>query len=195
MKKVKLNIGLIMMAFATLLFVNCGGSESDDGKLKYDVDWNSLTYDKKADKYLVNDSLFTGVAAELNSEDSLLNYGEFKNGFVIKMKSWEDFGGKLVLTADMEYKDNRDYNGWFTKMEGNLKEGYKVTKEYIVYQNGMKVESLGWDLSAMNSRKNYKNMLKVGDEYYDDCEALDGREYYECLELKDLPEFHFFYNK
>lgn len=183
MKKVKIKLTVLTLFFASLLMVSCGSetteNKEEDKVLTYDVEYETLGYNKKQGKYYKDTDfkeLFTGTAGTKNSDDKLINYTEFKNGFKTKSKEWEDFGGELIQTFEMEYKNGDWENGWYIDVL-SYETGVNITEKYKVYKKGKMDYNQSW-------------VIKSFDDYNSEYE-FEG--YYIVTGI-DLVELEFFEN-
>lgn len=209
MKKINFNLGLLILLFATVFLKSCSETAA------YDTEYSTLTYNSSQKKYYKDKDetvLFTGTAGEKNSSDQLITLATIKNGFLVTQKVWTDFGGELILTEDMEYKDGQLFNGWYNYIN-NKGEDITITKSYRVYKNGKKQENEGWELWT-NARITFnepKSYLMIGEVDYTQASCVGKGAYYypnggegdvteiraflDCVKSKNLKNFHIYINE
>lgn len=201
MKLFKLKFGFLTMVCASMFLVSCGGG--------YDTEFSTLTYNSSEKKFYKDKDetlLFSGTAGEKNSSDELVILAEIKNGYLVTKKKWTDFGGELILTQDMEYKDGKFYNGWYNYIE-DKGEDITITQSYNLYKNGKEQESEGWRLMKSGTY-NSQSYLMIGTEgmlqatctgngayYYPNGGGGDVdeiRAFLDCVKSQNLKNFHIF---
>lgn len=215
MKKINFNLGLLTLLFATVFLTSCSGGSTENSEnieqnsAAYDTEYSTLTYNSSQKKYYKDKDeteLFTGTAGEKNSSDQLITLATIKNGFLVTKKVWTDFGGELILTEDMEYKDGELFNGWYNGIN-EKGEDITITDSYAVFKNGKRQEKESWIIFDSGGFGSSKSILNVGNDKL--CEEK-GRYYYptggggdvteirkflDCVKSKNLKNFHIYINE
>jgi sulfur carrier protein ThiS len=186
MKKVKIKLTVLTLFFASLLMVSCGSetteNKEEDKVLTYDIEYETLEY-KNGKFYKDKDlkDLFSGTAGTKNSDDKITRYATIKNGYLVNKKEWRDFGGELILTKDMEFKNGKKENGWTTVL---LKEhGITITKECVVYKNGKIDKKESWEIESILETTSCK------------VEGEDFIEVLECIKSQNIKNFHYHFEE
>lgn len=218
MKKINFNLGLLILLFATVFLTSCSGGSAENSEnieentAAYDTEYSTLTYNSSQKKYYKDKDeteLFTGTAGEKNSSDQLITLATIKNGFLVTKKVWTDFGGELILTEDMEYKDGQWFNGWYNYIN-DKGEDITITESYYVYKNGKEQENEGWMLMK-DGTYGSKSYLMIGEEgmmqascvgkgayYYPNGgggDVTEIRAFLDCVKSKNLKNFHIYINE
>lgn len=228
MKKINFNLGLLILLFATVFLTSCSGGSAENSENRsaensenieentaaYDTEYSTLTYNSSQKKYYKDKDeteLFTGTAGEKNSSDQLITLATIKNGFLVTKKVWTDFGGELILTEDMEYKDGQWFNGWYNYINDENSEDITITESYYVYKNGKEQKNEGWRLKENGPYYDLKSYLMIGEEgmMQASCvgkgayhyptggggDVTEIRAFLDCVKSQNLKNFHIYINE
>lgn len=149
------NLPLSFILFTVIFSVICSSCAHEDISKRVDtsnkdISISSLIYNPTTRRFFKDSErkeYFTGIAVERNQAGKLTRLYEYENGSMSKAKIWTDFGGELRQTIDMEYRNHRAYNGWYTILVVSPN-GEKTTTIYSYFKDGNKVG--GWNFDRQN---------------------------------------------
>ncbi|MDC0157064.1 hypothetical protein OAK38_04810 [Verrucomicrobia bacterium] len=174
---------LLAAMFVALLMVGCGESDLSDPDVVEDatadaVDWSKLQ-DRYGVTYLPNtDKPFSGYAKQVYENEQVEALAQFKDGYVVRLKQWQENGtprwdaglieGKVGVVG-MPLEDWRDSNSshhdgpttiWYEngqKMsEVNFKDGELDGLATGWYESGQKEQEVNWKDEKVMSAEVWK---------------------------------------
>jgi hypothetical protein len=133
---------VLLLLSLCVLTISCGGKNEKKEEAKTesvevaDCGCGDLYQGKLMGK------LFTGTCADKDQNDTIILTKKYKNGYIIYEKEKEKINGKYIVTLDMNYDDNKEYNGYRIRMEDGSIKSYCEMKDgkffnyYTAYISG-----------------------------------------------------------
>lgn len=110
--------------------------------------------------------------AKSDNDEMLLSSKQWEEGNLVFQKVWNEFGDKLILTTDLNYKNGNISNGFKTTVKiveprsGEGEGKLVITTSYQEYNKGIELKDKEWYVFSESSGKPYydnKNFLNIGD--------------------------------
>lgn len=183
----KKNVLLLLLSLSVLT-ISCGGKNEKKEEAKTEAVEVVDCGCGELDGGELLGKPFTGTCADKDQNDTIILTQKYKNGYKIYEKEKVKLNDKYIVKRDMNYDNNKDYNGYTIYLEERSIKNYMEMKDGKIFNYYTAYISGGYDdyKGFITVMWKTKNGVDVGGEPMNDIYPDESRP--KCMPDAEKPE-------